>query len=42
LQLEINRSLYADENLLQKKDNFDVIKNDVSEAVMTFAEEIKR
>ena len=42
LQLEINRALYADEALLEPNDNFDNVANDVSEAIVNLAENIKR
>ena len=42
LQLEINRALYADEALLEPNDNFDNVANDVSEAIINLAENIKR
>lgn len=42
LQLEINRSLYADEESLQKTADFYNVADDVSNAVISFAENLQR
>lgn len=42
LQLEINRGLYADEEKLQKSEDFYAVAEDVSNAVVTFAENLQR
>lgn len=42
LQLEINRSLYADEESLQKNEDFFEVANDVSNAVISFAKNLQR
>ena len=42
LQLEINRGLYADEENLQKKDDFYDVADDISNAVIAFAENLQR
>lgn len=42
LQLEINRSLYADENLLQKNANFAVTADDVSTSIINLAQNLIR
>ena len=42
LQLEINRGLYADEESLQKSEDFYAIADDVSNAVVAFAENLQR
>ena len=41
LQLEINRSLYADEGRLEKNENFEKIKKDLSESILRFASSLK-
>ena len=40
LQLEINRSLYANEFDLTKTQNFERVQKDVCEAVLTFAKSL--
>ena len=42
LQLEVNRALYADEAMLEKNELFDNVSNDISEAIINLAENIKR
>ena len=42
LQLEVNRALYADEVALSKNELFDNVANDISEAIINLAENIKR
>lgn len=42
LQLEINRGLYADEESLQKSEDFYEIADDISNAVIAFAENLQR
>ena len=42
LQLEINRGLYADEENLQKSEDFYDVAEDISNAVINFAENLKR
>lgn len=42
LQFEINRSLYADENTLQANDDFYEVADDVSNAIISFAENLAR
>ncbi len=42
LQLEINRGLYADENELKKSTDFYAVANDVSNAILAFAENLQR
>jgi N-formylglutamate amidohydrolase len=42
LQLEVNRALYADEAMLAKNELFDNVANDISEAIINLAENIKR
>ncbi|MBQ8481676.1 MAG: N-formylglutamate amidohydrolase [Alphaproteobacteria bacterium] len=42
LQLEINRSLYADENSLKKNEHFYQMSDDVSNAVINFAQYLSR
>ena len=42
LQFEINRSLYADENTLQINEDFGEIADDVSHAMISFAENLSR
>lgn len=42
LQLEINRALYADEDNLQKNDNFYQMADDVSNAIIDFAANLRR
>ena len=42
LQLEINRSLYADEENLQKNEQFGAVAEDVSEAIINLAMHLKR
>jgi len=42
LQFEINRSLYADENTLQANDDFYEVADDVSNAIISFAENLGR
>ena len=42
LQLEINRGLYVDEESLQKNENFYNVADDVSNAVVAFAENLQR
>lgn len=42
LQLEINRALYADEERLQKNDNFSALSEDVSTAIVNLARTISR
>ena len=42
LQLEINRGLYADESELKKGADFYTVANDVSNAILAFAENLQR
>ena len=42
LQLELNRALYADEANLCKNDKFDEVSEEVSSAIVNFAEYLKR
>lgn len=42
LQLEINRSLYADEDTLTPKDGFSLIADEISQAVISLAEYLQR
>ena len=37
IQLEINRSLYMDENVFQKNANFQKVSNDISLAIIRLA-----
>lgn len=42
LQLEINRALYADEDRLEKSENFAAVATDVSESVIALADNLLR
>lgn len=42
LQLEVNRALYADEDRLTRNDNFWNVADDVSDAVINFAQSLAR
>lgn len=42
LQLEVNRALYANEDKLEKNDNFLTTAEDVSEAIVSFASNLQR
>ena len=42
LQLELNRSLYADEEKLCKNEDFTEVADEVSSAIVNFAEYLKR
>lgn len=42
LQLEINRALYADEDRLQRNDNFWNVADDISNAIINFAQSLAR
>lgn len=42
LQLELNRSLYADEEKLSKNEDFTEVADEVSSAIVNFAEYLKR
>ena len=42
LQLELNRSLYADEDNLCKNAEFDEVADEISSAIINFAEYLKR
>lgn len=42
LQLEVNRGLYANEDMLEKSDNFAAVATDVSESIMALANNLLR
>lgn len=42
LQLEINRALYADEDKIQHNDNFWNVADDISDAIINFAQSLAR
>ena len=41
LQLEVNRTLYANEEELTKNDNFEKVKADLCDAILHFAKSLK-